>query len=71
MENDAGPVKAACGGAGRGPIRSSMADDRERRLAEALRANLRRRKAQARESRTGDTDTADPAPSPPERGDAG
>lgn len=39
-------------------------DEREKRLAEALRANLRRRKAQARETPgTGDT----PAPPPPAR----
>jgi len=31
-------------------------DDRKKRLAEALRANLRRRKAQARDARDGETE---------------
>ena len=45
------PVKAACGGLPRATIYFPMNkadDERSRRLAEALRMNLRRRKAQAR-----------------------
>lgn len=37
-------------------------EEREKRLAEALRANLRRRKTQARETAAGE---APPAPPPP------
>jgi hypothetical protein len=51
MENAGGPVKAAC--ADRedriSPCRMTAQTDREKRLAEALRQNLRRRKEQARE----------------------
>ncbi|TVV76574.1 hypothetical protein [Sphingomonas solaris] len=49
MEKAGAAVKAGCGGVcGRYPGGMAETDDRERRLAEALRANLRRRKAQAR-----------------------
>lgn len=46
-----GGACAACQGAWGGLALRDMANDpeREKRLAEALRANLRRRKAQARE----------------------
>lgn len=37
-------------------------DDRARRLAEALRQNLRRRKAQAREAATEKDGAAEPSP---------
>ena len=51
MENVGGPVKAAC--AVRHDRISALSmtaqTDREKRLAEALRQNLRRRKEQARE----------------------
>jgi hypothetical protein len=57
-------VKAACPFPPLGPIASTMPsknDDRARRLAEALRENLKRRKAQAR---GGDDDEAKPSPEP-------
>lgn len=48
----AAPVKAACGTGRAGRIgcamKDSTSDPRKQRLAEALRANLRRRKAQER-----------------------
>jgi hypothetical protein len=50
MEKAAARVKSGLRGRGP-PVTSDMMDaktERERRLAEALRANLRRRKAQAR-----------------------
>lgn len=51
MEKAGARVKAACGPPPRRatcPRMSKGDDERERRLAEALRENLRRRKAQAR-----------------------
>ena len=51
MEKAAGRVKAACPPVAPAAIRSCMSTpdlDRDRRLAEALRANLKRRKEQAR-----------------------
>ncbi|WP_181708407.1 hypothetical protein [Chthonobacter rhizosphaerae] len=38
------------------PVRPSGKAERDRRLAEALRANLKRRKAQAKSRRAGDAD---------------
>ena len=51
MKNVGGPVKAACAASGDRISGSFMTaqTDREKRLAEALRQNLRRRKEQARE----------------------
>jgi len=43
---------------------SKAEDDRARRLAEALRQNLRRRKAQARETVEGPDGGADEKPAP-------
>ena len=62
MEKRGGRVKAACAGRGVGTSPDAMTDptDREKRLAEALRQNLRRRKEQARGKDT---------PSAPEGGD--
>ena len=51
MENGAARVKAGCGAKGGKAIARLMSgkdQERERRLAEALRENLRKRKAQAR-----------------------
>ncbi len=50
MEKAGGPVKAACATPCNPPNRQPMdaKTERDRRLAEALRANLRRRKEQAR-----------------------
>jgi hypothetical protein len=51
MASRAGQVKAACGKPRNRPSFSPMSRqdvEREKRLAEALRENLRRRKAQAR-----------------------
>lgn len=56
-------VKAACGGGRDLLMRCAMtetADERKARLAQALRDNLRRRKAQARESAA--TEKADRRP---------
>ena len=50
-------VKAACGGGAilaRSPVMTNPKDDREARLAQALRDNLRPRKAQAREGQSED-----------------
>ena len=61
MENAGGPVKAACATLRNPPNRQPMdaKTERDRRLAEALRTNLRRRKEQAREK---DSETrAEPA----------
>jgi hypothetical protein len=41
---------------------SPQEEERRRRLAQSLRENLRRRKSQARESATVDSDTPRPAP---------
>jgi hypothetical protein len=41
------------------PLMSKSDEDRERRLAEALRENLRRRKAQARGGKTAERDHAE------------
>jgi len=71
MDNAAARVKAACRSSFNLAIRRSMKkdgsrpeDDRARRLAQALRANLHRRKAQARAldepADAGDADTAKP-----------
>lgn len=51
MEKAGGPVKAACATLCNPPNRQPMdvKTERDRRLAEALRTNLRRRKEQARE----------------------
>lgn len=51
MEKAGGPVKAACATSCNPPNRQPMdaKTERDRRLAEALRTNLRRRKEQARE----------------------
>ena len=51
MKNVGGPVKAACAGSGdrTSALPMTAQTDREKRLAEALRQNLRRRKDQARE----------------------
>jgi hypothetical protein len=61
MENVRRPVKAACAMCDDRISAGAMTSptDRERRLAEALRENLRRRKAQAREKEA-------PAPDEPE-----
>ncbi len=50
MEKAGGPVKAACATPCNPPNREPMDAkiERDRRLAESLRANLRRRKEQAR-----------------------
>jgi hypothetical protein len=55
MEKRRGRVKAGCGRAGAAAHRCAMdaRTEREKRLAEALRANLRRRKAQGREVESG------------------
>ena len=62
MEKAGGPVKAACATSCNPPNRRTMdaKTERDRRLAEALRANLRRRKEQARGKDAG-TPGADPA----------
>ena len=65
MEKAGGPVKAACATPCNPPNRRAMdaKTERDRRLAEALRANLRRRKEQARgkdsESPPSSTDSPD------------
>lgn len=63
MASPGGAVKATCG-AGAGFARalhmSNDPSDRQQRLAQALRANLRRRKGQARDR----ADSPDEAPSP-------
>jgi hypothetical protein len=59
MASRAGQVKAACGKPRNRPSFSPMSrrdEEREKRLAEALRENLRRRKAQAR----GEEDPVEP-----------
>ena len=64
MENAGGGVKAACGIGGNPPRITPMAardEERDRRLAAALRDNLKRRKAQSREV------AAAEAPPPPVR----
>lgn len=50
----------------RPPSGSDRSDPRRARLAEALRANLRRRKDAARAGETGTEDPAPSAPSAPE-----
>jgi hypothetical protein len=57
-------VKAACANLCNPPNREPMdaKTEREKRLAEALRTNLRRRKAQARDTRIQDRDSPAPAP---------
>lgn len=71
MEKAGGPVKAACATPCNPPNRRAMdaKTERDRRLAEALRTNLRRRKEQARgkdsETPPGqptDDDTTPPSP---------
>jgi hypothetical protein len=63
MENRSACVKAACRMGSEGIIAQGMDDkERERRLAEALRENLRKRKAQARGEEPG------AKPSEPEAG---
>ncbi|MGN6123441.1 MAG: hypothetical protein ACTHOJ_10865 [Sphingomonas oligoaromativorans] len=65
MEKASRPVKRACTTFCNPPNRSIMdaRTDREKRLAEALRTNLRRRKEQAREK---EAETPQPE-SPPEK----
>jgi hypothetical protein len=63
-------VKAACPFPPPGPIASTMPtknDDRARRLAEALRENLKRRKAQARGGDSDEEATPSPESSAPLR----
>jgi hypothetical protein len=66
MENAAGPVKAGLRDRGVPPYDPAMAardEERERRLAAALRDNLKRRKAQSREAAAGARPAA-PTPEP-------
>ena len=58
------PVKPGCGKARKRlsfRLMSKSDEERARRLAEALRQNLRRRKSQARETRSVDTPGANEA----------
>ena len=48
--------------------RGRASQDREARLAEALRANLRKRKAQGKSRETADDETLDRAEAPGETG---
>jgi hypothetical protein len=71
MEKAWAPVKAACPRGARGSSRTAMNrrdEERERRLAAALRDNLKRRKAQARAEPATRADPECPEPTPePER----
>ena len=62
-------VKASCPRAATALIPAEMSandDQRAKRLAEALRENLRRRKAQAREAASSETKAPESAPDGPE-----
>jgi hypothetical protein len=67
MKKGGGPVKAPCAALAHRPIATPMdaKTDRERRLAEQLRANLHRRKAQARAAEEQDARPAEPSPRHP------
>ncbi len=50
------------------PVKSTARSERDRRLADALRQNLRRRKAQARARQEAEADDPPGEPKKPQRG---